>query len=276
MTLRQSRISLLGLTLGICLGAIDAGAQAPSKDQCLDAYERAQLSHKQGKLGAARDDYRICGHEKCPKLVQKDCTAAAQALEKDIPSIVPKARGAELSELSVTVDGQPLPQAAGDGSYELDPGAHVLELRSSDGRIVSKSFTLSAGQRSIEVIGELPAPAPTVTPVAPPPKKPKIKPAVLVLGGVAVVGLAGFVGFGLSGKSKESDLDSCKPNCTAGDVDSMRQSYLFADISLAIGLAAAGVAVYLHVSDNKPTQRSAFVAAQPRPRGGELRLGTSF
>lgn len=273
----QSILRLVGLALALCVSATDARAQAPSKDQCLDAYERAQISQKEGKLIASRDDYRACAHDKCPKLVQKDCAEAAKAVEANIPSFVPRARGASLEELTVSVDGKPLPGAASDGSYELDPGDHVLELRASDGRTAAKSFTLSAGQRSLEVTGELPAPAPAAPPVEAPPAKRKIKPSVLVLGGVAALGLAGFVGFGLSGKSKESDLDSCKPNCRASDVDSMRQSYLYADLSLAVGVIAAGAAVYLHVTDKKqPAQGSAFVAAQPRPRGGELRVGASF
>jgi hypothetical protein len=128
-----------------------------------------------------------------------------------------------------------------------------------------------------------PAPAPTPVPAAPPeepaPAESKKTPVVVwVLGGVAVVGLAGFVGFGISGRSQQSDLDDCKPNCSQGDVDDMKRTYLFADIALGVAAVAGGAAAYLYFTDKKRTEREggAYVGVGPAPRGASLNAGLRF
>jgi hypothetical protein len=101
---------------------------------------------------------------------------------------------------------------------------------------------------------------------------------VWALGGVAVVGLAGFVGFGISGRSQQSDLDDCKPNCSQGDVDDMKRTYLFADIALGVAAIAGGAAAYFYFTDQKKTETEggAFVSVRPAPRGASLAAGLSF
>ena len=92
-----------------------------------------------------------------------------------------------------------------------------------------------------------------------------------VLSGVAVVGLGSFTYFGLSGKHQENDLKShCAPGCQDSDVDAMYRSYLIADVSLGVSLAAASVAGYLLLSPSKTSPSM----AQPR-LPFDLRLGSS-
>ncbi len=186
--------------------------------------------------------------------------------------------GKSASSIRVSIDGAPAEQAS--GAIELEPGEHLLRAETSDGRSVEKRVTLKEGQRDEKITLDVPAaerPAPAEPPPAPAPAPSRISPAVWVLGGVAVVGLGGFVGFGLSGKSQESDLDACKPDCTRDDVDAMRRSYLFADISLGVALVAGGLGAYLYVSGNKKQQeQGVFVRAVPERQGMGARVGASF
>jgi hypothetical protein len=276
------RIGVLG-AFWLAFPVTAAAQDKPTKDQCLDSYERAQASQKDGKLFSARKDFQLCAHDACPKLVTADCKKAIVALKSGVPSVklsAKKSGGGEPSGLSVTIDGDPAPAPGDDGSIELNPGDHVVRFE-SEGQVVEKNVSLREGQRGVEVVAEFeskkaepPPPEPE-----PEPQKKRVKPIVYALGGVAVLGLGGFIGFGLSGKSKQSDLDSCKPNCEKSDVDSMRQRYLFADISLGLALAAGGAAAYFYFSGDKkdqPAQDVAWVSSRPLRGGGELSFGTTF
>lgn len=266
------------LTVVLCSGA-SAADTAPAKPECFDAHERAQVALKGEKLRAAKQSYAICANAVCPKLVRTECEAALARLVATTPSvvIVTLDGGKPSSRLEVSIDSAP-PEAS-SGALELDPGEHVFRAKASDGRSVEKRVTLSAGQREVEVRLEIPAPtasAPVEPGPAPAPQG-RLSPVVWVLGGVAVVGLGGFVGFGLSGKSQEGDLDSCKPSCRPSDVDSMRRSYLFADVSLGVAVVAAGVGGYLYFKDKKrPTEQGMFVGAAADRRSMGARFGASF
>lgn len=261
------------LSFAVLLLASSVAAQdkPPTKPECFDAHERAQVAQKEGKLRAAQQDYAICSHKACPKLVQTECAAQLPKVQAAFASVVVSVLdgGKAASDAKLSVDGA---SVEASGSLELEPGEHVLAAESSDGRRVEKRLTLREGQRGEKVSLDIPAkqvsPEPAPEP-APAPAPNRVSPAVWVLGGVAVVGLAGFVGFGLSGKSQESDLDACKPSCKRDDVDAMRRSYLLADISLGVALAASGVGAYLYVSGNKKRQEQG-VYLRALPLGAEL------
>jgi hypothetical protein len=76
-----------------------------------------------------------------------------------------------------------------------------------------------------------------------------VPPAAVVVGAVGVLGLGGFAYFGLTGKARESQLDSsCAPRCQQSDADHLRMTYLAADISLGVGVAALGIATWIAVA----------------------------
>lgn len=271
----------IAFCLSLASLAISSGALAapPTKDQCFDAHERAQQSVKEQKLRSARADFEICSQASCPKLVQEECKKSLVATENQSPSIQINAPG----DATLQIDGGPLPEAAADGSIEIDPGEHTISVTAADGRTAEKRVTLQPGERNVKVELALPAPkaqgSPPTKPTEPDPAKARSGPSPLVylLGGVAVVGLAGFTIFGLSGKSKQSDLDECKPDCQRDDVDSMRRSFLLADISLGVAVVAGGIGAYLYFSDKKkPTESVSWLSTAPRSKGAELRFGATF
>lgn len=274
-------LSFATLAVTCALSAPSHAADAPSKEQCFDAHERGQSTRKAGKIREAREHFTVCAHEKCPKLVRTDCTQRLEDTKDAVPTLLLKAKeanGSYLSDFKITIDGQPAPPSATDGSIAMDTGQYTVRMELPDGRFVEKQITLSEGQK-LEWIGELNAPK---TPEPPPPEpvpepEAKTSPLVYVLGGVAVVGLGGFAAFGLMGNGKQSDLDACKPNCERDDVDAMRSNYLFADISLGVALVAGGTAAYVYFSDKKKGKETAsYMGASPIRAGGQLTFGGSF
>lgn len=275
----------LALTAVLAVSAVAHANTPPSKAQCLDAHEQGQALRAEGKLLEARTHLLLCAHEACPGLVNKDCGRHVSELAKLMPSFRAELRapdGSTVKGATVIIDGQIVPEGAGQ-SIERDPGTHRVRLVAPDGRATETSIELMQGQRDVAVVLELPRPVAPAAPEPEPEPEPvtsssTINPLVYVLGGVAVVGLGGFVGFGLSGSSKEADLDACKPNCASDDVDSMRSSYLLADISLGIALAAGGAAAYFYFSRPKSStqEQVGFLRASPRPGGAQLTLGATF
>jgi hypothetical protein len=84
--------------------------------------------------------------------------------------------------------------------------------------------------------------------------------AAFVVGGIGVVALGSFAYFGLTGKKDVSDMrDSCgiTHSCAQSDVDAAKTKLLVADISLAVGVVALGVATYLFITHNSASSGNA-------------------
>lgn len=272
----------ISVAIAMLLATFPAAAAGPSKDQCLNAHEQGQVAHKKGDMDAARQHFELCSDAACPDLVKNDCGERLKKLAAEIPSLTVRVLGPGGSDAALTVDGKKATPRA-DGSLELTPGDHVLRATAADGRSAEEQVTLAAGSHGVTITLELPEPKP-VEPAPTPKEEPKpssgVRPAVLVLGGVAVLGLAGFTAFGLAGRSKQSDLEaSCAPNCTRDAVDDMRQKYLFADISLGVAVVAGGAAAYLHFQKpkkEKPAPTVAWISGAPLPHGAAVGVGGRF
>jgi hypothetical protein len=102
-----------------------------------------------------------------------------------------------------------------------------------------------------------------------------------------VAALGAFTYFGMSARSEDRALDVCYPACAPDRVDSVRQRYLIANISLGAGITALGLAVYLFVTSDaearEPTAAPPTAAKRPfvadlrvTPEGGHLTAVLSF
>jgi hypothetical protein len=232
----------ISCAIGAALVAATAGARASELDACLEAHVRGQVQRREGRLLAAHESFAKCARDQCPDAVRSDCASALSELARAIPTVRITVRGPEgedVDDYALAVDGKVI-DAPGD-LLELDPGEHELVFSTPDGRVVRRTIVLRPSETGYPVVVELPAPrtddhrdaASSDVPIA-----------AWVLGGVAVVGLAGFVGFGLAGRSTEE----CEGSCSEEEIDRLRTQYLLADISLGIALASGGVATYLYVS----------------------------
>jgi len=251
-------------------------ARADAKQCVLHNNDGAQLRDERHLL-AARDAYRACIAEReCPAMVRSECDAALADIKAALPTLlvaVVDGEGHDLPSATLQVDGRPV---VIDGSdLEVDPGAHELSATSG---------ALSAHLRVMAIESELgrrvalvlQAPAPKPLPVLPPAPEPAPRAywPVYTLGGVAAVAAASWGYFGLSGRAGMDRLDDCKPYCARGDVESVRNKYYAADISLGVSVVAlVGAGYFLFAPPAKsPSERaSAFsLGVTPQPGGAGL------
>ncbi|MBS2012148.1 MAG: hypothetical protein JST00_04640 [Deltaproteobacteria bacterium] len=253
------------LAVGLAVAAFTAGApraaraDGASTSACIDAYEQAQRLMQGGKLRAARDKLLVCSRESCPKVSQNDCAGWLRDVARDMPSIVIVAQdghGHDLADVRVSVDGEIVAERLDGRALPLDPGSHDLKLEAR-GRRLEQKLLVRSGEQNRRVLVDFPddaapstgavgAPATVAGPkaatsAAPPEHGEALPTSVWVLGGVSVAALASFTAFAIVGKNQEG----CVPGCTASEVSDFRRSYVIADISLGIGVVAAGAALWI-------------------------------
>jgi hypothetical protein len=249
---------LFALALPATFGGWSADARADDKLACLDAHHEAQLLRRSGRLAAAREKLLACAATACPAIVARDCTTWLAEIGAEEPTIVLAAHdeaGHDVSAVRVTLDGGLLTTQLDGRPIVADPGPHTLGAEFPGGRRIELKVVLRATEKDRLIALDLPpAPPPAPKPIAPAPA-PKasrhgLPLATWVLGGVGVVALGSFGAFALSGRSRESHLDStCRPNCSQDDLAGVHRSYLAADISLGVAIVAVGVATWFALTD---------------------------
>lgn len=273
-------------TVALALGAfllVDAAvAKADDRQGCDDSYVEAQRLRKAGKLRAAHDQLLVCAKPTCPSFVTKDCTTWLTEVEKQTPSVVITAKDAQgqpASQVTVYMDDEKLTDQLDGRAISVDPGPHKMRYE-YQGNTVNSDVVVAEGGKDQPLTAEFkpaeaPKEQPPATPAAP---SGRIPTATYVLGGVAVAGLLLFTYFGI----KDLSDQSCKPNCTQDQADSVHTNAHLADISLLVGLLAGGGAAYFYFT-RKPEAPSSgsnattmWVGARPELGGASLRAGWSF
>lgn len=246
---RRGRWAPLGaLTCAVALHATGARADNPAR-ACIAAHADGQVERDAGRLLVARERFLACAVESCPELVRRECLLLRENLQAVLPSVVlfpTDAAGGRQEAASVTIDGR-AHEAQEGRAIELDPGTHRIEVQLKDGRRQSVSVLLRETEKARRVVIKFPEQGPSYSPL------------VYVFGGLGVVALGAFVGFGIDGNNQERELErSCAPNCKQRDVDNMRRSHLIADVSLAVSLASFGAGTYFLLrSPDEPTGQRA-------------------
>ena len=247
--MRARIVGCLMLTSGL-LG--EGAALADDKLTCVRAADAAQEQRTAGKLRDARVSLHTCAREGCPALVRSDCTHWLAEVEATMPTIVIRvqnARGDDLSDAQVDLDGRRMTDKLEGLPIEVDPGPHVLAWHRGEksGRqeiivhTAEKNRTVTLRVESGGATGAPVAPAPT-------PSDDRFRPgaAAWIFAGVAVAGVASFSYFGLRGSSEVSDMRrECAGHCPTSSVDAAYEKLLVADISLGVAVVSAGVATYL-------------------------------
>jgi hypothetical protein len=267
----------LVLAVAVFVFAQPARAQKPpSKKECLEAYVAGQVARRDGKLLEAREKLELCSHESCPKATGKDCRTWREQLETQIPSVVFQIKdkqGKERSDVKVTLDGSPLVENIDGRAVPVDPGKHRFAFELSDHPEGAVELTVLEGVKSQQVSFSFEPDRPAVIPKAVEEERPVPIP-VYVLGGIGVVGIAGFAYFGIKSQADASDLrSSCGPYCPEEDRDSVRTKQITADVCLAVGVVSLGIGTWLYLTrpSKKTEGRSLGVAPAPRGIGPSLR-----
>jgi hypothetical protein len=229
-------------------------AQATEVHQCVQAAEIGQRLRDKEMLKAARGEFITCASDACPAVVRQECVRWLADVDERLPRIVVRATDAashDLSDVRVSIDGV-LAQERLDGRrLEIDPGQHTLRFERGD-RVggarsapIDKQILVREGEKNRFVDVVLDDGDKAARPEAP---RAAGKPFPLlgaVFAGVAVLGGVGFAYFAASGQSDVDHLrTTCAPRCAPGDVDSAKTKILVANVSLGLGVLAAGAATY--------------------------------
>lgn len=242
------------LGLAACVLAMLPPARARAEGDthaCVEAAHRGQELRDGGKLTAARETFLQCIAPSCPSVVRESCERWVSELDVRLPSIVFGARdeaGADLVAVRVIMDGAPLVSVLDGRSMTVDPGPHELVFEAEGFSPVKQFVVAREGERVRTVVATLKRSGATAsrggdaTDTTTP--RPRNVPALLVSGGVTILGAAGFAVFGVLGQGEKDDLrNSCAPSrtCASGDVDGARTKLIVADVSLGVGIVSAAV-----------------------------------
>jgi hypothetical protein len=170
-----------------------------------------------GKLAEAREQFLVCARPQCPGMVKSDCAGWLEATDKNMPTVVIRARdpaGVDIVDVRVQVDGVPLTLSAAGLAVPVNPGSRLFRFQLADGTQADRTVVVGEGQKNVVVevvLGKIAGGG-----VAPPPSGGTPAPAhpFRLLG--AVVGGAGVVSVGLGatfGALAASAWSSAKSQC---------------------------------------------------------------
>jgi hypothetical protein len=252
----------------VALGTTYAGraaAQATVKDECVAAAEEGQQLQTARKFVTARDKFLVCSRSACPPVIVRDCSRWLASIDGSLSSVVFAARRADqdLTDVLVRVDGQPLTSSLDGKAILIDPGTHSITFEWS-GRQVEQRIVVAEGEKNRKVsivFDELSGgerepqrEAPVVHQRRPIPLM------TYVLGAAALAAFGSAIGFGVGGRSQLDRLHGCAPHCPSSEVSALRTDMVLTDVSLGIGVIAAGIASWLFFT--RPTIDAPSARAQ--------------
>jgi len=239
--------------------AAPSAAADPAKAECFARHEEAQVARRQGHLLEARAWLRQCASATCIGIVRADCIEWLAEVERAIPSLVitARARGADLVDVKVIIDKQPVTAHLTGAALDLDPGAHQLRFESPPWPAVERTILVSEGvkDRPIDVEFAPPVPPPQPAALLAQPPGPYFRRADrvdYVLAGTAVAALATAATLGAWALSTRSDLDTeCGPFCSDEEIRPLRTKLIVADVALAAGVMSLA-ALFFHMRSPAP------------------------
>lgn len=265
------------VSIALSIAPMHARADANDKAACADAYHGAQTHRKVGALKSAREELLFCASDRCPAILQPDCTRWLGEVEAALPSLAFAAKdeaGEDLIDVRVVLDGEVLLERLDGKAVVVDPGTHVVRFERKGSEPIEQTVVAREGEKA-RVVGvrwsaSAAAKEPeTVAPAAPPVNvaSPSRTPA-WILAGVGVAGLATFGTLSTLGLVKRAELrESCFGSCDPAEIDAVRRQFLIADVALGVGLVSLGVSAWLFTS--KPS-------AEPAPKAvSRISLGVS-
>ena len=247
--------------------------------ECVSAFETSQELRASGDFVTARTRLLSCIRPECPSSVRTECSKWFEQVEREVPTFVvsAKADGEDRTEVKVEMDGQLVQESLNGKAVQVNPGAHSFRFTLAPFDPIEKKVVIGEGDKfraiSVEFLSpkkpEAAAPPSVVAPAAPQATERPVPAAVYVLGGVAVLGGAGFAYFGITGSNKQDDLKtSCSPSCSSDDVKNLRSKYLLADVSLGVGVAALVTSTVLYLTrPEKTVDYSAQLSVFPTSGG---------
>jgi hypothetical protein len=247
-------------------------------DACFTAAERAQPLMKEQRLREARAELEMCARDVCPRVARTDCRGWLADVAGRQPSIVisaqeinPQGNARDLTGVRAIIDGGIVLDKVDATAVSLDPGKHRVRVERAGLSPLEQSIELRDGEKNRTVrfswqtkwVAVPKTPTESSTTARP-------LPAGFYLMGVLGVGALGVGGYlEGSGFSKRSSLNTCKGTCQQSQVDDARNTMLYGDIGLGVGVALlAGAAV---VYFTRPTEPAEPTESPPATTSGARR-----
>jgi hypothetical protein len=168
---------LVAASFAIAASVVGAEARAADVQQCLAASEKGQRARASGRLREARDAFQTCGEAACPAIVRNDCTRWQAEIVSSLPSLVFGARdakGHDLFDVAVSIDGEPVAKKLDGKAVPIDPGPHTFRFEAAGYAPVTEKALVKEGEKAriIDVTLTEAAPAPAPAPTAAPAPRP--------------------------------------------------------------------------------------------------------
>lgn len=260
-----------------------SAAPTPTKEACISAFDQAQHYKRSGHLRDAREKLLVCSAQECPGVVRADCADVLKQVDAAQPTIVLKAsdtRGADLTDVTVDLDGQRLVSSLDGRAIAVDPGKLALVFRRAPWPPVTVEVVIAEGEKG-RIVATVLGPAtkkeqpPSVA--SSPPKRSTIGWTVPI--GLAVVGVGALAIGGVTRLNLGSEVDdrktgpnACAPSCSQEDRDALSGDLVLANVMLGVGLgsiALAAISWFVLAPAPAPststTARKVFTIATGRP-----------
>jgi hypothetical protein len=284
----MKNLFLLGLLAHTAL--VTTVAFADGKAACLDAASKGQRFRDNHKLVEAREQFRVCAAAGCPGVVQSDCASWLAEVDRALPSIVVTAKngaGADLVNVKVSMDGQPLMPKLEGQAVSMNAGLHTFHFEGEDGTSLDQQVMVKEGEKSQGVAVVLGA-APSL-PSAARSESSQVSESAPESGGASrpgktlgwVLGSLGVAGLGLGAVAgvlaMQDKNDNCVGNvCSTGTVSGIRSRALLSDIGWVSGgvLLAGGAALIVFTPSRiRESTTRLRVAPLVMANGGGLLVG---
>jgi hypothetical protein len=276
--------SRLLIVLGAVLLPCSARAAEPTKLECIAANDDAQDLRRAGRLHDAREKLALCVSASCPGPVRDDCAQRLAEVNAATPSIVfevKDARGNDLSDVRVKLDGQPFVDRIDGTARPMDPGSHRFVFDAADGAHAEQAIVVREKEKDRHVRVALgtadatPMASPNVEPAklatssaTPPPT------LALVAGGIGVAALAVGLIAGIVGNSKHSTLvgecqgNTCPPSAQ-GDLNGFHTLRTASTVGYVVGAVGVvgGVVLWIVSPSSKGSTGGVGVYAEPAALG---------
>ncbi|MEY2932334.1 MAG: hypothetical protein RL033_3083 [Pseudomonadota bacterium] len=281
-----------------CLLRAERASAEEKPAQCLAAYEDAQVLRRQGDLVSSAQQLLACGGPACPVRMQRDCQRWWDEVQRSLPTVVFRVRGPNseaLANATIAIDGAPA-RALDGRAVQMNPGQHEVVFAHSGYAPLRTPVFITEGEKlephdiALAALGgDAPAALGSDVPAALGGDAPAARGRALLApasrdegpsshvlptrrnwtgpiaaGAIAALGGVGLAYFGSSARGGEDALERCTPGCGQGSIDGVKRDYLWANVSLGVGVAALlGAGLILLLDDGGDAAQSA--ASGPRP-----------
>lgn len=268
------------IAVGVALVSNVASADADDRIFCSLASEKGQTARDQGKLREARESFEFCARDACPKVVREDCATWLKQVDAQFATVILSAQGPQgqkLTDLDVSVDGEPILTGIDGGALTVEPGPHKFVFRMRGRPPIEVDIVIAPGEKNHAIVAAFPeasnAPASTPAPSSSAPTTASssastaasssdsaptksVAPWVIGAAGIGALGV-GITFYALGMGDRSSLASSCgqprangKGTCTDDQISSARTKLVVGDVAVGAGVIALGIAATLFLMDN--------------------------